>query len=94
LRDRLPLGDGKRIILIGLRPKTRVDEKVPGNLSHGVEDSRVGDVPGSELNLHHGLPLFFVIGIVLIAETGERNEDGDEGKKRCEEDSPGHDIIR
>jgi hypothetical protein len=84
LRDGLPLGDGKRIILISLQPKRRVDEKVPGNLSHDVEDSWVGDVPGLELPLHHGLPFFFIICVVLIAETGERNEDGDEGKKRRE----------
>jgi len=53
LRDRLPVADGHRVILVGLRPERRGNEQVPLYLAHRRERARVAHAPRGDLARHH-----------------------------------------
>src|SRR5207247_1656682 len=57
LRDRLPLADRQRMVLVGAVGESLLDEPVPRDAPHGVEHASVGDPAALELLVHHALAL-------------------------------------
>ena len=53
LRDRLPVPDRQRAVVVGVRAQSLRYEELPRNPAHGREDPLVGDTAATELPLDH-----------------------------------------